>query len=564
MWLIRRIFFSLLLVGFSVLAFAQSQLKVRITGVSEPIQQNILAFLEQKQPDIKNQTDITIKEQYFLNIEYIKEAMQPFGYFNPTVKPSLRKEKDGYQAKYTIKSGMPVTYHKVTYNGGVNRKWIPRNAIRKGQVFNAERYQKTKTALVLAATKAGYIYADIKDSYVTIDAANHRAIAHIILHPGKRYHFGNILFSSPYVDYDFLLRYAPFSPGDYYNFEKIEQFSKNLERSQIFKSAKVSPKPDQESAVGNQVHIDVNARMKPKNEYQVGLGFDTDQYLQSTFSVINNYVTQEGATSKIIVKAGTSEIDAKVNYITPGQDPVNSSEIYTLRVNTNDDKEVGYSNYIQTSITERTYQKPLTVEKSLNLHYEKSEPTNGDNYYSTLVYPELTLFSDTIHIKKLRYNWNAGILATAKGLASTVNMLRGTWTSKIAYPIIDALELTSTLQLGVITADDFDAVPLSFQFAAGGANSIRAYAYNAIGPGKILRIISTELHYRFYERLYWGIFADVGTVSNAFDTGKYYTGIGPSLQWQSPVGNANVSLAFPINDADNKSWRLQFSFSPHL
>lgn len=561
---IQRIIFCLLLGSFFALASAKTRLTVSITGVPKPIQQNISDYLEQKQLDEKDTTKIMIKEQYFLNIEYIKQAMQPFGYFNPTIQPSLRKEKDHYIAQYVIQPGTAVTYQKITYNAGTNSKWIPSNAIRKGQVFTTEGYQKTKTALVHAATKAGYIYADINDSYVTIDEASHSAIAHIILHPGKRYRFGDILFNSPYVDYNFLVKYAPFAPGDYYNVEQVEAFSNNVEKSQLFKSAQVIPRPDKEATVGDRVHIDMNAHMKPKNEYQVGIGFDTDQYLQATFSAKNNYVTREGATSKMTIKAGASEIDAKVNYNTPGEDPINNSEIYALRVNTNDDKEVGHSNYIQTSITNRVYHHPFIIEKSLNLHYEKSEPSDGDNYYSTLIYPELGLFSDTTHRGKLRYNWSANILAAARGLASTVNIIQGTWKSKVAYSVTDWLELTSKLQLGAIITNDFDAVPLSFQFAAGGANSIRAYGYNSIGPGKILRVASTELQFRLYKSLHWGVFADVGTVSNAIDTGKYYIGVGPALQWKSPVGNANVSLAFPINDADNKSWRLQFSFSPHL
>jgi translocation and assembly module TamA len=561
---IIRALFSLFIMLLCATICAKPQLTVSITGIPKPVYENISSYLKQKQPDTKNITDIMIKEQYFLNIEYIKEAMQPFGYFNPTIQSSLRQEKGRYIARYIIKPGTPVTYQKITYNAGTNPKWIPKDAIRKGQIFTSEGYQKTKTDLVHAATKAGYIYADIGDSYVTIDEANYSATAHMILHPGKRYRFGDIGFSSPYIDYDFLVKYAPFAPGDYYSLAQVEQFSKNLKRSGLFKSAVVIPKPDKETAPGDRVRINVNQRLKPKNEYQVGVGYDTDQYFQGTFSVINNYVTTEGANSNMTVKLGASELDAKINYSTPGEDPINSSEIYSFRINTNDDKEIGYSNYIQTSVTKRVYHQPFSIEKSLNLHYEKSEPNDADSYYSTLVYPEVGFFSDTMHRGKLRYSWNSSVLAAAKGLASTVNIIRGTWNSTAAYPLTDWMELSAKLQLGVIMTDDFDAVPLSFQFAAGGANSIRAYSYNSIGPGKILRVINTELMFHLYKELYLGGFADVGTVSNAIDAGKYYIGVGPTLQWKSVVGNANLSIAFPVDDPDNKSWRLQFSFTPHL
>jgi translocation and assembly module TamA len=119
---------------------------------------------------------------------------------------------------------------------------------------------------------------------------------------------------------------------------------------------------------------------------------------------------------------------------------------------------------------------------------------------------------------------------------------------------------------------DFEKLPASLRFYAGGDNSVRGYKLDNIGPknaqgnvigGKNLLVGSLEYEHRVLEK--WSIagFVDSG---DAFDQGnpKFKTGVGFGLRWLSPVGPVRVDLASGLSRPPGDTVRLHLTIGPDL
>jgi translocation and assembly module TamA len=110
-------------------------------------------------------------------------------------------------------------------------------------------------------------------------------------------------------------------------------------------------------------------------------------------------------------------------------------------------------------------------------------------------------------------------------------------------------------ELGATASPDFQDMPPSLRFYAGGDRSVRGFGYKEIGPdrdgrvfgGRYLAVASVE-----FERMFtpeWGgaVFVDAG---DAFDDRfDLQVGIGAGLRWRSPIGPVRVDLAHGIGEA---------------
>ena len=113
-------------------------------------------------------------------------------------------------------------------------------------------------------------------------------------------------------------------------------------------------------------------------------------------------------------------------------------------------------------------------------------------------------------------------------------------------------------QLGRTMTDEFDELPPSLRFYAGGDRSIRGYGYQEVGPrlrgqvigGKNLLTGSAEFEHMFTPE--WGaaVFVDAGDAFTSTDF-RARAGIGAGVRWRSPVGLVRLDVAHGIDDADS-------------
>ena len=125
--------------------------------------------------------------------------------------------------------------------------------------------------------------------------------------------------------------------------------------------------------------------------------------------------------------------------------------------------------------------------------------------------------------------------------------------------------------VGSTWTQTFEQLPSSVRFFAGGAQSVRGYAYQTLGPvddngqvvgGKHLMVGSIELEHSLNGK--WGIalFYDAGNAIDDFNE-TLERGAGLGFRWNSPVGPVRIDLASAIT-RDGSPWRLHINIGPDL
>ena len=121
----------------------------------------------------------------------------------------------------------------------------------------------------------------------------------------------------------------------------------------------------------------------------------------------------------------------------------------------------------------------------------------------------------------------------------------------------DRFVLAGRVAVATLIVDDIDKVAPNRRLYAGGAGSVRGYAYQNIGPrdingdpvgGRSSLVMSAELRYRLNEQFGLVAFVDAGnayeTAIPTFDGLKF--GVGGGLRYLTPVGPIRLDVAVPL------------------
>jgi translocation and assembly module TamA len=177
---------------------------------------------------------------------------------------------------------------------------------------------------------------------------------------------------------------------------------------------------------------------------------------------------------------------------------------------------------------------------------------------------------DSIYTKK-GVKLSVALSAANELLLSDTSFEQVVLNAKYIHSIGEHGRVIARSTLGVTQVEDFDRLPSSLRFFAGGDNSIRGFDYESLGPtgpdgdvegGRYLAIGSLE-----YENMFWGnwggaFFTDFGNAMNRFgDPIEYSVGFG--LRWRSPVGLIRVDIAQGLSD-DEKPIGFHVVIGPDL
>jgi translocation and assembly module TamA len=126
--------------------------------------------------------------------------------------------------------------------------------------------------------------------------------------------------------------------------------------------------------------------------------------------------------------------------------------------------------------------------------------------------------------------------------------------------------------VGYTVINDINLLPTSLSFYAGGAQSIRGFSYEAMGPARYLTVGSIEYQHLIVENWYWATFYDFGNAYNHFFTsgqpspnfhGFLQQGAGFGVVWRSPIGPLEITLGKALSMA-GQPMQIQFTMGPEL
>lgn len=491
-----------------------------------------------------------------------QEALYPYGYFNSRMT--------FYPGYIRIVPGPPLRIHRVqiliTGQGQHHLALLDGKTkfpLHIGMPFKTTAYESAKIKLLSIAEQAGYLHARYEHAKVYIDRPNNTASIELTLNTGPRYFFGPVTFEKqPYLSQDFLERYVSFRSDTPYSNEEVEALTTNLSKSGYFQSVEITPHES-----GQQVPLTVALKPVDRTNYTLGLGYGTDTGPRGRAGLHITPINAQGDTFNAIAQGSISQNAFQMQYLIPGQNPV--QEHYSLNGGfTNLNYTSGSSNGVLVSVADLYEHRFFQSALSLNGLHERYTYTGQARNEESLFFPKglLTLrhVSDDL-FSPSGYNLSLSAYASSAKILSSVSMALASFDAKAAYTV-DKTHSRFYLHAiqGLLGIGDVYQLPLSLSQLLGGAENMKAYSFNSIGPGKVLTYGGVELQQETFQNWYLVGFYDAGRVYQPSTTPfQYDAGLG--IMWRSPVGPIKVLLAAPTESFfQGRGFRIVINMGPDL
>ncbi|RPI35190.1 MAG: outer membrane protein assembly factor, partial [Nitrospiraceae bacterium] len=468
---------------------ASSRIQVIVEGVEGEIKQNVLSFLSiEKQKDFDGLSDGFIRELHEKAPDEIRSAMQPFGYYNPIIRSSLKLVEETWHAVYEIDKGEPVVVRELDLRlsgaGSGDRiftRAVEEFPLKKGDILRHQEYEKGKRGLQQAAREYGYLDAVFTVHRVSVFPEVNAADVTIHFDTGARYRFGTVSFHQDTFSPELLQRFVPFKKGDPYVVMKIFQFQSALRNSGYFSTVEVNTLSDRPE--GHEVPVEVTLAPVKRNRYSFGIGYGTDTGVRGSVGWENRYVNRRG--HKMNAEARVSEIEDGVTsrYIIPlkstGPDHLDFTAGWERQ-----HSETADSKGMLAGVGLNQARRSWTRTVYLNYQLEDFEVADQSGRTSLLL-PGIT-FTQIKADDRIYASSGRRIIFDIKGahtaLLSDVSLLQAVVQGRFIKAVGGFGRLIVRGKAGSTVVDDFEDVPVSLRFFAGGDQSIRGYDYNSLGP----------------------------------------------------------------------------------
>ncbi len=559
-------------------ALASVSVKVTVEGITGPLLENVMKYLslEQQKTD-PALTDGIVRRLHGRAEKEIQSALQPFGYYNPSVSKDLKREDAVWHARYVIDPGVAVTVTELDLlltgpgeEDGEFKKLAGDFPVKVGDTLIHSRYEEGKKALLDLALNRGYL--DARFALSRLEVYPEKNSARVILHfdTGARYRFGEVSFEQDTFDPAFLQRFVRIERGDPFTLSDITALQNSLRNSDYFSDINIEYRRD--LAKEREVPVEVKLEPRKRNAYGLGIGFGTDTGIRGSLGWTNRRINEWGHRSLVALRVSEIKSSLSGRYTVPLSKPSTDSRVYT----------VGYFTENPDTSDSEMFMAGLSFNhlygrwrRTLFLNYEREDFTVGsDSGQSDLIIPgaswTYTKADDTVYTT---LGWR--VLFEIKGafedFVSDLTFLQLLLHPKFIYGLGGFGRIILRGEGGTILIDNFSELPASHRFFAGGDQSVRGYKYKDLGPvdengdvigGKHILVGSIEYEQRLFEKWSAAIFYDVGNAINSLSD-PYKEGAGFGIRWISPVGLFRLDLAFALSRPGDPL-RLHLTIGPDL
>ena len=447
-----------------------------------------------------------------------------------------------------------------------------RRQLGKGKVFISGDYETAKSSILNTAQELGYFDFEYSRTEVRVSRRAKTATITLIADAGVRFTFGDIRFQQRTFSDIFLNRWLPFTPGDPYQSELIGELTENLQSSGYFASVRVRPLVD--PRYGQSVPVIVDLAEQQENQVAVGIGYSTDTEFRTTLNWSKPLLNSRGHSAQWGVSLARDTQTASFAYRIP-RTKTPLFNYWGIEYGLKNDRDGDVDSFLSTLNFQRATRTSSNWNESLFLRWERERFNIGGVERTTnLVLPGVS-YSRSRSRGQPFPTWGQALtfqlMAGSKSVLSSIDFLKAEGQFRYLRAVSERNTLIGSIQYGAIHSNNFDKVPTSQRFFAGGDNTVRGFAFRDISPrnpdgesvgGRFLEVLSLEYDYRFRDLWSAAVFTDAGRAFNSFST-AYSIGAGVGLRWQSPVGPFRVDLAVPVTDTDNEtdSGGLRFHLS---
>lgn len=585
----RRIRCLSLLPLLFVPALSYAGVQLVVTGVDDPLKAAVIAGVSLSQYASRDVSEAQLHRLYEHADAEVGNALRPYGYYDAHATGKLEQAGKDWRVSLQVVPGEPVKITSVDIQLDSNAAGLKpvRAAQRgvqklKGQRLDDAAYDSARDALNNALTANGYLDAKLTVHRVEVNRGERSAAVHLAWDVGRRYRYGEVRFEGSQFQPAFLDRYIPFKSGDYFDQNQLLTLQQALNGADYFSVVNVIP----EVGKAKDGVVDVKVELAPAKRriYTTGLFVGTDTGVGIRGGVEYRWINRYGHKWKndIVLAQRLKTVSSQYTIPLPGDNQrslnfgVNYRDANTVTSQSRTLEFVANESELWHDWVRTVGLHALTGTFSVGKRPNEPESTPGvEHGRSTLFYAEGSLSrkaADNFDFVRRGWSLNFDVRSTASDLFSTARFSEITASGKWIRSFWRTNRLILRGDLGHVWTNDFEALPPQLRFFGGGDQSIRGYAYQAVGPensyrrvigGNSLVIASATVEHYFTPR--WGIatFVDAGNAFNGTNVHpKIGTGVG--VRWRSPVGLIRVDVGTPINDAQHRGVELHLVIGPDL
>ncbi len=568
---------------------ANAAVKLEVQGVEDPLRHAVIEGVQLSQYRNREVTEAQVQRLYGQADQQARKALQPYGYFDAQVSGSIKQLGKDWQVILNVDPGEPVRVDKLDIELADIALELPElnRAVRsfhprKGDILDQGEYTSSRDAISAALTAEGYLDARMVTHRVEVYRADRRAEIYLKWDIGERYRFGEISFEGSQFKPGFLERYLPFHSGDWFSQDQLLALQQALNGADYFSVVNVLPQVDE--LQGGQVGVKVKLVPAKRSIYTGGPFVGTDVGVGVRAGLQRRWINQSGHkwSSELIVAQRLKSLSAQYTIPMPGPNQRsfnfggNFKDANTRTSQSRTLELVGNETLQWRGWTRTLGVHALVGTFTVGRRGDEPRDTPGVQHgRSTIVFGEGSLLKKKADNPNfVLHGWSLGLFGrtTAGSLLSDTRYTQMIADAKWIHALNPRNRLILRGTAGMSSVGDFSQLPPSLRFFAGGAQSVRGYGFQSIGPrnaydrvmgGRNLLVASTELEHYFSRD--WGMAAFVDT-GNAFDGHDYRPkiGAGLGLRWRSPVGMIRVDVGVPVHDSRSRGLHLHLVIGPDL
>jgi len=498
--------------------------------------------------------------------ESAEEALQAYGHFNARIERSISERADCRDPALHIDAGPVTTVEEVIIELPESireiesvREFVAEQRPEPGDPLDQAAYDALRDGLHSRARRLGYLDARFTRRELLVDPATQSARIALVLDPGSRYRFGEVVIEQSILEPELAQRLTGVPPGAPYTSRDLLAMNQNLTGTEYFESVSVRPMLDERENL--EVPIEITTYPNPRTSYELRAGYATDVGPRVGARVTRRYVNKRGHQWSARTELSAIEQRLDTSYTIPrAADPLRERYDIYARVTREDNNDI-VTTAAASGMQWVRENHPWT--QSLFTEYLFDRTGYGDDPPASNGFAILG--------GRLGYNglddqlfptegvvFDVSLQGAAKPIASAASFVRGRAFAG-GYLPVGRWIFAGRAEAGVIVTDEFDKMPRSLRFFTGGDRSVRGYEYESLSPrdadgtrigGKYLLAGSLEAMFPVVgDDWYLAAFVDSG---NAYidPEAELKTAAGVGVRWRSPVGILRVDVAQPLDGGD--------------
>ncbi|MGE9984071.1 autotransporter assembly complex protein TamA [Desulfovibrio sp. SGI.169] len=449
-----------------------------------------------------------------------------------------------------------------------------------GRPVTADAMLAAVEALPERLRREGYPLARVVDARYSLNREARTLNADILVRPGPPALMGAIrVRGAKEVSAEYLQRLTPWAPGEEpWDSELLEEYANTLRGLGLFRSVEAAPaasgleKSGEKSGV-DALPADIAVAEAPFRSISGGVRYDTDTGLGLEGAWEHRNLFHNG--EKLTVTAplateiqGIRAVFEKPAFLAREQRLLASAS--ALREDTSAYRKmaVNASAGLERRLSRRWWGGlSLFVESGSLKDNENSEHAYG------VLSPRANLRRDS---RNNVLNPSSGSEVEIRLTPFTgfyqepFSVMAGSVAASVYYAPMrdkagrpdDRLVLAGRVEGGAMSGSALRSIPSSMRYYAGGAGSVRGYAYQALGPrdhedeplgGRSYQVVNLEARFKITENIGLAPFLDGGMVyTDEFPRiiGDMDWGAGLGLRYYTPIGPVRLDVAAPLRRID--------------